>query len=81
MLSVQKDELSDDVIYYLSRNVRKIEIKYAHVDKLALVAIHAIQIFRHYILLPKPIVIFDYSLMAYIMGKYSKWIFMLKNLI
>lgn len=69
MVLVQKDELSDDVIYYLSRNVRKTEIKYAHVDKLALVVVQAIQMFRYHILCLKTTMLLDYSPMVYILTR------------
>ena len=66
------------MIYYLNRNLN--EIKYSHVEKLALAAVQAVQRFHHYILLQKTIVISDCNPTMYILtkqllrGKYSKWI-------
>ena len=48
---------NEHVIYYLSRNLHLTNIKYSHVEKLALVAVQAIQCFRHCILLCKTIVV------------------------
>jgi hypothetical protein len=51
MVLVQEDDNHDEhVIYYLSRNLSSTEIKYQHVEKLALAAVQAVQRFRHYIL-------------------------------
>jgi len=52
MLLVQEDDSSSKhVIHYLSSSLTKTEIKYAHVEKLALAAVKAVQRFRRYILL------------------------------
>ena len=52
MVLVQEDEeLHEYVIYYLSRNLIDVEIRYSHVEKLALATVHAVQRLRHYILL------------------------------
>ncbi len=60
MVLVQEDEFgAEHVIYYLSWTLNPTELKYSHVEKLALVAIQAVQRFRHYILLRKTTVIFD----------------------
>ena len=54
-------------------------------EKLALAAIQAVQIFRHYILLHKTIVTYDCNPMIYILtkqllgGRYSKWIVILQE--
>lgn len=54
MVLVQEDdELHEHIVYYLSRNLVGPELKYSHVEKLALVAIHAVQRLRNYILLCK----------------------------
>ena len=51
MVLVQEDKLNEEnVIYYLSRNLTKTKEKYAHVEKLALAVVQAIQNFRRYIL-------------------------------
>ena len=52
MVLVQEDEdLHEHVIYYLSRNLIDVELRYSHVEKLSLATVHAVQILRHYILL------------------------------
>jgi hypothetical protein len=44
MVLVQEDdELHEHVIYYLSRNLVSPELNYSHVEKLALVVVHAVQ--------------------------------------
>ena len=84
MVLVQRDEFeSENVIYYLSQTLNPTELKYSHVEKLALAAIQVVQRFHHYILLCKTTVISDCNPMQYILtkkllgGKYSKWIVIL----
>jgi hypothetical protein len=84
MVLVQEDDANDEhVIYYLSRSLTPTEIKYLHVEKLALVVVQAIQHFRHYILSRKTTVISHCNPMKHILthqllgGKYSKWIVIL----
>jgi hypothetical protein len=49
MVLIQEDDSHDShVIYYLSRSLMTTETKYLHVEKLALVAVQAVQRFRHY---------------------------------
>ena len=73
------------MIYYISRTLHPTEMKYSHVEKLALVAVQAVQRFRHYILLRKTTVISNCNPMMYILtkqllgGKYSKWIVILQE--
>ena len=44
MVLVQEDEeIQEHVIYYLSQNLIDVEIRYSHVEKLALATIHAVQ--------------------------------------
>jgi hypothetical protein len=81
MVLIQEDDAHDEhVIYYLSRSLTSTEIKYQHVEKLALTAVQAVQCFRHYILARKTIVISHCNPMQHILtrqllgGKYSKWI-------
>ena len=58
MVLVQEDEeIHEHVIYYLSQNLIDAEIHYSHVEKLALATIHAVQRFRHYILLRQTLVV------------------------
>ena len=84
MVLVQEDEFSSEhVIYYLSRTFNPTELKYSHVEKLALAAVQVVQRFRHYILQRKTTVLSDCNPMIYILtkqllgGKYSKWIVIL----
>ena len=58
MVLVQEDEeLTEHVIYYLSRNLIEVGIRYSHVEKLALSTVHAVQRLRHYILLRQTLVV------------------------
>jgi hypothetical protein len=86
MVLVQEDDARDEhVIYYLSRSLTSTEIKYQHVEKLALAAVQAVQRFRHYILARKTTVISHCNPMQHILtrqllgGKYSKWIVILQE--
>ena len=86
MFLVQEYEFhGEHVIYYLSHNLHPTEMKYSHVEKLALVVVQVVQRFRHYILLRKTKVISDCNPMMYILtkqlleGKYSKWIVILQE--
>eukprot|EP00253_Pinus_taeda_P031448 PITA_31448 len=86
MVLVQEDEFGvEHVIYYLSQTLNPTELKYSHVEKLALAAVQAVQRFRHYILLRKTTMISDCNPMIYILtrqmlgGKYSKWIVILQE--
>jgi hypothetical protein len=86
MVLVQEDDSHDEhVIYYLSKTLAPTEVKYSHVEKLALVVVQAVQRFRHYILLRKTIVLSDCNPMQHILtrqvlgGKYSKWIVILQE--
>ena len=79
------DDDTEHVIYYLSKNLLDTETRYAHVEKLALATVCAVQRFRHYILLRSTTVISDCNPMTYILsrqllgGKYSKWIVILQE--
>jgi hypothetical protein len=58
MVLVQEDEsLQEHAIYYLSRALEENELSYAHVERLALAAVHATQRLRNYIILHKTYVI------------------------
>ena len=84
MVLVQEDEeLHEHVIYYLSRNLIDVELRYNHVEKLALATVHAVHRLRHYILFHKNFVIshtnpFQFSLTKRMIGgKYNHWIVIL----
>eukprot|EP00253_Pinus_taeda_P029816 PITA_29816 len=86
MVLVQEDEFNvEHVIYYLSRTLNPTELKYSHVEKLALATVQAVQRFRHYILLRKTTLLSNCNPMTYILtkqllgGKYSKWIVILQE--
>jgi hypothetical protein len=86
MVLVQEDDAHDEhVIYYLSRSLTSTEIKYQHVEKLALAAVQVVQRFWHYILSRKTTVISHCNPMQHILthqllgGKYSKWIVILQE--
>jgi hypothetical protein len=86
MVLVQEDDsFSEYVIYYLSRGLIRPELNYSHLEKLALVAIHDVQRFRHYILFRKTTVIavvnpFQYMLTRQVIGgKISMWMVILQE--
>jgi hypothetical protein len=60
MVLVQEDDSHDEhVIYYPSKTLAPIEVKYSHVEKLVLAIVQVVQRFRHYILLHKTIFLSD----------------------
>lgn len=78
---VQKDDVGTE--HPMCRNHNDTKVTDTHVEKLALVVVQVVHIFRHYILLHKIMVVSDYNPLAYILslkllgGKYSKWILIL----
>ena len=85
MVLVQEDEeLQEHVIYYLSQNLVDVEIRYSHVEKLALATVHAVQWLRHYILLRQTLVVAHVNPFQFVLtrrmigGKYNKWIVILQ---
>ena len=84
MVLVQEDdELREQVIYYLSQNLVGLELKYSHVEKIALSIVHAIQQLRHYIFIWKNTMVVDVNPFQYVLtrciigGKWNKWIVIL----
>jgi hypothetical protein len=70
MVLVQEDDAHDEhVIYYLSRSLMPTEIKYQHVEKLALASVQAVQCFQHYILSRKTTVISHCNPMQHILTR------------
>jgi hypothetical protein len=68
MVLVQEcDLLEEHVIYYLIRGLVGAEINYSHVEKLVLVAVHAVQWFCHYILLHKTTIVSIVNLFQYML--------------
>jgi hypothetical protein len=44
MVLVQEDDsMQEHVIYYLNHGLIKIELNYSHIEKLALIVVHAVQ--------------------------------------
>ena len=86
MVLVQEDNDDDKhVIYYLSKSLSGPELRYSHVEKLALATVIDVQRFRHYILLRTTTVIAASNPMYHILKrqvlgrKYSKWIIILQE--
>ena len=86
MVLVQEDDnLQEHAIYYLSRSLVEEELSYAHVEKLALVAVHIAQRLRHYLSLHKTYVVAYLNMFHYILSrrmigrKFSKWIVILQE--
>ena len=83
---VQEDDmLQEHVVYYLSRALAKPELRYSHIEKLALAVVYVVQRLRHYILLRTTMVVagvnpFQYVLPWWIVGgKFNKWIVILQE--
>ena len=84
MVLVQEDEeLHENVIYYLSRNLIDAELHYTHVENIALATVHAVQCLRHYILLRQTLVVAHINPFQFVLtrrmigGNYNKWIVIL----
>jgi hypothetical protein len=70
MVLVQEDDLfSEYVIYYLSQGLVRLELNYSHIKKLALVVVHAIQRFRHYVLFRKTTIISVLNSFQYVLTR------------
>jgi hypothetical protein len=70
MVLIQEDDANDEhVIYYLSRSLTPTEIKYLHVEKLALASVQAVQCFQYYILSCKTTVISNCNPMQHILSR------------
>lgn len=67
MLVQDDDDGHEDVVYYLNQNLFDTKTRYAHVEKLALVVVHVVRRFHHYIILRKTIVISECNTMNYIL--------------
>jgi hypothetical protein len=68
MVLVQEDDaLVEHIIYYLSHGLVDVELRYSHVEKLALAVVHVVQRLQHYILLHKTIVIVDVNPFQYVL--------------
>ena len=66
---VQEDEkLQENVIYYLIHALAGPELRYSHVEKLALAVVYAVQRLRHYILLRTTMVVADVNPFQYVLS-------------
>ena len=80
VLVQEDDKLQEHVIYYLSCALAEHELRYSHIEKLALAVVYAVQRLHHYILLRATMVVenvnpFQYVLSRWIVGgKFNKWI-------
>ena len=86
MVLVQEDEeLHEHVIYYFNQNLIDAELRYSHVEKLALATIHVVQCLRHYIILRQTLVVSHINPFQFVLtrrmigGKYNKWIVILQE--
>ena len=85
VLVQEDDKLVEHVVYYLSRALVGLELKYSHVEKLALAAVYAVQRLRHYILLRTTTIVADVNPFRYVLsrrivgGKFNKWIVILQE--
>ena len=77
-------EFHEHFIYYISQNLIDAELRYPHVEKLALGTVHAVQCLRHYILLCQTFIVAHINTFQFILtrrmigGKYNKWIVILQ---
>jgi hypothetical protein len=85
MVLVQEDDsFSEYMIYNLSRGLVGPELNYTHLEKLALVVVHVVQWFRHYVLFRKTTFLvvvnpFQYILTRQIIGgKINRWMVILQ---
>jgi hypothetical protein len=81
MVLVQdEDEIHEQIVNYISQNLIGPKLKYSHIEKMALAAVHVVQRLRYYILLCKTTIAVDINPFQYILtkhiigGKYNKWI-------
>ena len=85
MLVQEDDKLQEHVIYYLNHSLAGLELRYSHVEKLALAALYVVQRLRHYILLRTTTVVVDVNPFQYVLsrsivgGKFNKWIVILQE--
>ena len=85
VLVQEDDKIQEHSIYYLSRALAGPELRYSHVEKLALVAVYVVQRLCHYILLRTTMVVADVNPFQYVLsrrivgGKFNKWIFILQE--
>ena len=85
VLVQEDDKLQEHVIYYLRCALAGPELRYSHVEKLALAIVYAVQRLRHFILLRTTTVVADVNPFQYFLsrrivgGKFNKWIVILQE--
>ena len=85
VLVQEDDKLVEHVVYYLSHALAGPELRYSHVEKLALAAVYVVHRLRHYILLRTTTVVADVNPFQYVLsrwivvGKFYKWIVILQD--
>ena len=85
VLVQEDDKLQEHGIYYLIRALAGPELRYSHVEKLALAIVCVVERLRHYILLRTTIVVADVNPFKYVLsrciigGKLNKWIVILQE--
>ena len=68
VLIQEDDKLVEHVLYYLSHALAGPELRYSHIEKLALAVVYAVQRLRHYILLRTTIVVTDVNPFQYVLS-------------
>ena len=68
VLFQEDDKLQEHVVYYLSHALAGLELRYSHIEKLALAAVYAIQRLCHYILLRTMMVVVDVNPFQYVLS-------------
>ena len=66
VLVQEDDKIQEHVIYYLNHALADPELRYSHVEKLALAAVYVVQRLRHYILLRTTMVVVDVNPFQYV---------------
>ena len=83
VLVQEDDKLQEHVVYYLSHALAGLELRYSHVEKLALAAVYVVQRLHHYILLRTTTIVVDVNPFQYVLSrrivgsKFNKWIVIL----
>ena len=73
VLVQEDDKLQEHVVYCLSRDLAGPELRYSHVDKLALALVYVVQRLRHYILLRTTTVVADVNPFQYVFVPTNSW--------
>ena len=68
VLVQEDDKLQEHVVYYLSHALAGPELRYFHVEKLALETVYVVQMLHHYILLRITTVVADVNPFQYVLS-------------